>query len=282
MSGKAFPPYSVLMSVYSGENAGNLRCAVSSMLDQTVRPDQFVIVCDGPLGYALDAVLSDFVNADTEGLFDIVRLPENVGLGRALGAGLDACRNEYVARMDSDDIAFPKRCELQLDAVIAHKLQLISGYVLEFTGDTSNVVSMRKVPATQEGIIEFSKRRNPFNHPCVMFEKSAVLKAGGYQDLYRLEDYYLWVRMLAGGCRAANVAQPILYMRADEGMYSRRGGVAYGVSQMKLLKYMRSTGYIGTWGFILMSVARFILSIVPTSLRHVVYGKVARENPENG
>lgn len=277
MSGNGLPPYSVLMSVYSGESADNLRCAVSSMLNQTVRPDQFVVVCDGPLGDDLDTVLSDFVNTDAEGLFDVVRLPKNVGLGRALSAGLDACRNKYVARMDSDDIAFLNRCELQLDAVVAHKLQLISGYVLEFAGDTSNVVSMRKVPATQEEIVEFSKRRNPFNHPCVMFEKAAVLKAGGYQDLYRLEDYYLWVRMLADGCRVANVAQPILYMRSDEGMYGRRGGIAYGVSQMKLLNYMRSTGYIGIWGFVLMSAVRFVLSIVPTSLRRTIYSKVARE-----
>lgn len=277
MSGSVLPPYSVLMSVYSGECPDNLRCSVSSMLDQTVRPDQFVIVCDGPLGYALDAVLSDFVNADAEGLFDIVRLPKNVGLGRALSAGLDVCRNEYVARMDSDDIAFPTRCELQLNAVVAHKLQLVSGYVLEFAGDASNVISMRKVPVTQEEIIEFSKKRNPFNHPCVMFEKAVVLNAGGYRDLYRLEDYYLWVRMLAGGCRAANVPQPILYMRSDEGMYSRRGGVAYGVSQVMLFKYMRSIGYIGIWDFVLMSAVRFTLSIIPTFLRRAIYGNFARE-----
>lgn len=277
MSGNTLPPYSVLMSVYSGESADNFRSAVSSMLNQTVCPDQFVIVCDGPLGDDLDAVLSDFVDADEAGLFDVVRLPKNVGLGKALSAGLDVCRNDYVARMDSDDIAFPDRCELQLKAVVAHKLQLISGYVLEFASDTSNVVSMRKVPANQEEIIKFSKKRNPFNHPCVMFEKTAVLNAGSYQDLYRLEDYYLWVRMLAGGCRAANVPQPILYMRSDEGMYGRRGGIAYGISQVKLLRYMRSTGYIGTRDFVLMSAVRFALSIVPTFLRRAIYGRVARE-----
>ena len=277
MSGNTLPPYSVLMSVYSGESADNFRSAVSSMLNQTVCPDQFVIVCDGPLGDDLDAVLSDFMDADEAGLFDVVRLPKNVGLGKALSAGLDVCRNDCVARMDSDDIAFPDRCELQLEAVVAHKLQLISGYVLEFASDTSNVVSMRKVPANQEEIIEFSKKRNPFNHPCVMFEKTAVLNAGSYQDLYRLEDYYLWVRMLAGGCRAANVPQPILYMRSDEGMYGRRGGIAYGISQVKLLRYMRSTGYIGTRDFVLMSAVRFALSIVPTFLRRAIYGRVARE-----
>ena len=217
------------------------------------------------------------MDADEAGLFDVVRLPKNVGLGKALSAGLDVCRNDYVARMDSDDIAFPDRCELQLEAVAAHKLQLISGYVLEFASDTSNVVSMRKVPANQEEIIKFSKKRNPFNHPCVMFEKTAVLNAGSYQDLYRLEDYYLWVRMLAGGCRAANVPRPILYMRSDEGMYGRRGGIAYGISQVKLLRYMRSTGYIGTRDFVLMSAVRFALSIVPTFLRRAIYGRVARE-----
>ena len=110
-----------------------------------------------------------------------------------------------------------------------------------------------------------------------MFEKSAVLKAGGYRDLYRLEDYYLWIRMLSNGCRAANISQPILYMRSDEGMYKRRGGVAYGVSQLKLLKYMRVTGYISAWNFVSMSLVRLALSIVPTSLRRTAYSVVARE-----
>lgn len=277
MSVKSYPPYSVLMSVYAGERPDNFRRAVLSMLEQTVRPEQFVIVCDGPLGEELDAVLSGFVGEDHGGVFDVIRLSKNVGLGRALNVGLDACRNGYVARMDSDDVAFPNRCELQLNEVITHRLQLISGYVLEFAGEPDNVVSMRKVPTTREEIVEFSKWRNPFNHPCVMFEKAAVLSAGSYRDLYRLEDYYLWVRMLSAGCRAANLAQPILYMRSDEGMYGRRGGVAYGKSQVKLLKYMRKTGYIGVVDFAFMSAVRFTLSVVPTSLRRAIYGKVARE-----
>lgn len=277
MNGNTFPQYSVLMSVYSGEKPANFREAVMSMLKQTVRPSQFVIVCDGPLGDSLDSVLDDFVKADSDDLFDVIRLNENVGLGRALSAGLAACCNEYVARMDSDDIAFPERCELQLNEMVKNHLQLISGFVLEFAGDTNNVISIRKVPTTQKEIIEFSKKRNPFNHPCVMFEKAAVLKVGGYQDMYRLEDYYLWVRMLADGCRAANIAQPVLYMRSDEGMYGRRGGVAYGCAQVKLLKYMKSTGYIGALDLIIMGAARFVLSIVPTSLRRAIYGKFARE-----
>lgn len=271
------PSYSVLMSVYSGERPDNFSSAVSSMLDQTVPPDQFVIVCDGPLGDELNTVLDGFLKADTSGLFDVVRLRENMGLGKALSLGLDACRNDYIARMDSDDIAFSNRCELQLAEMANCNLQLISGTVLEFAGDTDNVISARKVPATQSEIISFSKKRNPFNHPCVMFEKSAVLKAGGYRDLYRLEDYYLWIRMLSNGCRAANISQPILYMRSDEGMYKRRGGVAYGVSQLKLLKYMRVTGYISAWNFVSMSLVRLALSIVPTSLRRTAYSVVARE-----
>ncbi len=72
---------------------------------------------------------------------------------------------------------------------------------------------LRVLPRTSEEILQYAKKRNPFNHPCMMFRREAVLHAGNYQDFPGFEDYYLWVRMLRKGCKGYNVQEVILDMR---------------------------------------------------------------------
>ena len=270
------PPYSVLMSVYSKEKPDYFQQAIMSMLSQTEPPSQFVIVCDGPLTSELEKVLSRFIEDDADNLFEIVRLEHNSGLGQALNAGLQKCSYRYVARMDSDDVSVSDRCERQLREMEAKGLQLISGSVIEFSGSIDNAISIREVPLESLQILEFAKKRNPFNHPGVMFDKEAVESVGGYQPFYLLEDYYLWIRMLISGCKARNLSTPVVYMRADEGMYVRRGGIKYVKSQLRLLRYMKSVGLITWYELLLMAVIRTISCIVPSWLRKQLYGVFVR------
>ncbi|MCF0141995.1 MAG: glycosyltransferase, partial [Parasporobacterium sp.] len=129
--------YSVLMSTYAKDDAAFLKAAVSSMLLQSVAPDEFVLVCDGPLSEDLDNVIAEFKGNP---VFKIVRLGKNSGLGIALNEGLKYCTNELVARMDSDDLASPYRCELQLKAFEEDpELTFTGGAVEEFTGAAVNV-----------------------------------------------------------------------------------------------------------------------------------------------
>lgn len=214
--------YSVLMLVYRGEEASNFRQAIQSMLDQTVRTDDFVIVCDGPLTAELDAVLEDFVSR-YPGLFRIVRLPENVGEGLAGNPGVRACRNELVAKMDSDDISVPDRCEKQLARFAANpELKLVGGVIEEFDNQTGNVISVRITPERNDEIRRFARRRSPFNNVTVMFRKSAVLETGGYRDLRRGTDYDMYLRMLINGCTAENLPDTLVKVRVDAGDYHRR------------------------------------------------------------
>ena len=191
--------YSVLMSVYAKENPEYLRESIESIWNQTVKTDDFWVVCDGPLTKELDAVLEENQKAHKE-VFHLLRLKENVGLGRALNEGLKCCKNEAVARMDSDDIACKDRCEKQL-RVLEEGIDIVSGTVVEFEKDILHCKAKRTLPLSKEEILKFAGRRNPFNHPCVMYRKEAVEKAGGYQHFYLFEDYYLWVRMLRKGCK---------------------------------------------------------------------------------
>ena len=143
--------YSVLMSVYAKENAAYFSDAVESMLHQSCPPDQFVLVCDGPLTPGLDEAIQRFTASRDGGLFRVLRLPENVGLGRALQAGLPLCDHDLVARMDSDDLALPLRMEHQLALMAADpELAAVGGQIAEFTGAPDNIQGYRIVPTSPE------------------------------------------------------------------------------------------------------------------------------------
>ena len=269
--------YSVLMSVYHKEKPEYFRTAVQSMMDQTVKADEFVIVCDGPLTEELEKTLSWAQDALKERL-KIVRMPVNGGLGKALNEGLRHVKNDLVARMDTDDVSLTNRCEMQLEAFCLHpEISVLSGVIEEFSEDVSIVTARRVLPETHEAICEFAKKRNPFNHPCVMFKKSAVERAGGYQDMLLLEDYYLWVRMLLNGEKGMNLQTPLLRMRAGYSMYKRRGGMKYIMSQIRLFSFMREKGMISHFEFIKSVLLRTMSSLVPSKIRHFLFVSFLRK-----
>lgn len=267
--------YSVLMSVYYKENPEYLREAMQSMFDQTVPTNDFVLVCDGPLTKGLDSVIEKMQKEHSE--LHVVRLRENGGLGNALNYGMKFCKNELIARMDSDDISYLNRCERQLEIFQKmKKVSICSGTIKEFVENKECVENMRVLPEKNWEIILYAKRRNPFNHPCVMYKKSDVLAAGGYQDFFLLEDYYLWVRMLLNDCQGYNLQEPLLWMRTGSELYKRRGGWKYVQSQGKLFRYMKVYGLIGNiecWRSLCM---RSIGAMIPNKIREMIYKNILR------
>ena len=269
--------YSILMSVYYKEKPEYFRAAIQSMIDQTKKSNDFVIVCDGPLTDELEKVLLWAKDTLREGL-QIVRLSQNCGLGSALNAGLERVKNELVARMDSDDVSLENRCEMQLNAFEEHpEISVMSGTVEEFTDNVENITARRVLPEKHAEILAFSKMRNPFNHPCVMFKKSAVERAGGYQDMHFLEDYYLWVRMLLNGEKGMNLKIPLLRMRAGFDMYRRRGGVKYAVMQIRLFSFMRKNGMISRMQFLKNACVRICSALIPARVRQYLFIKLLRK-----
>ena len=268
--------YSVLMSVYYKEKPSFLNQAIESIQSQTLPTDDFVLVCDGPLNEELDAAIA--VKQQEMGTsLNVIRLAKNGGLGNALNEGIRHCKNELVARMDSDDIAYPDRCEKQLAVFDTHpEVSICSGIVEEFTTDPRVVDTRRVPPETNEDIIEFAKKRNPFNHPCVMYKKTAVEAVGSYQDFYLLEDYYLWLRMLMAGYQGYNIQEPLLHMRAGSDMYKRRAGWKYAKTQVRLFRYMRDQGFIGNGQYIKSCVIRSGSALAPNWLRKFMFGRLLR------
>lgn len=268
--------FSVLLSLYHKESPTFLSLSLDSVLHQTLLPDEVVLVKDGPLTAELDAIVSDY--ATRHPILKVVPLPQNQGLGKALNEGLKHCSYDLVARMDTDDIAKPDRFEKQMKVFAEHpELDLVGAWIDEFEGTPQHVLSVRKVPETSKEIREYCQKRCPVNHPVVMFRKSAVQAAGGYQHFPLFEDYYLWVRMLKNGAKFYNIQESLLYFRTSPDMFKRRGGWKYAMDELRFQSVMRKIEMIG-WKRFLMNVAvRFPGRVIPNSLRGFLYKKLMRK-----
>lgn len=275
MSENALSPYSVLMSVYAKDRPEYLDAAIASMAAQTVPFRDMVVVCDGPLTDGLDAVLSEWGRELGERMI-VHHLSENGGLGAALAAGMPLCHCDVVARMDADDMSRPGRCELLLEKMAAEGLDLIGGAIEEFDREPGDMGSVREVPLLQADIEKGLKRRNPFNHMSVMFDRHMVEGAGGYQPFPWMEDYWLWARMIAGGCRCANVPDVLVDVRTGDGMYARRSNTAYLKSQVRFFSELRKLGLIGRFDQAKAVAERTIATMLPAGMVKAVYNKVLR------
>lgn len=273
--------FSVLLPVYCKDKPEYLEQAISSILVQTVPPDEVVLVKDGPLSEDLDSLIEKFVQ-NNNGLFKLLTLEKNVGLGEALRQGLDCCSNNIVARMDADDLSVPARFEKQIEVLAADpELDLIGSYIAEFEESIKNIKSVRTVPLLVNEIRSYAKHRNPMNHVTVMFKKSAVLEAGGYKSLQGFEDYYLWMRMMAKGCKMYNIPLVLVLVRVDN-MIERRGGVDYIKSEKKLQRDFLESGYINLSEYIFNSIVRQVTRIIPSRTRKFVYTKILRKKYREG
>lgn len=262
--------FSVLIAVYAKELPQNLQQSLESIFRQELMPDEVVLVEDGPLTDALEQVVTE--TADKHQELHIVRLPENIGLGLALQEGLQHCRYDIVARMDSDDIAHPQRFSKEMAWLEAHpETDIVGSWVDEFSGDPSQVISTRRLPETHEEILRFSRYRNPMNHPTVMMRKEAVLRAGNYQHCPLFEDYDLWVRMLKTGSRFHNLQESLLYFRMTPQMFSRRGGRHYIRQEIHFQQRMYHMGHIGFFRFLGNCIVRVGMRLLPNRWRKYGY-----------
>ena len=270
--------FSVLLPVYGGDTAAFFRRAIESVtVKQTLPPGELVIAVDGPVGPGIREVLDACAAGDLTGgvPVTIVALPENVGLARALEAGLARCAHEIVARADADDVSLPHRFERQVPLVEAG-FDLISSSIVEFEDDESATGLVRSFPTEAAEIAALARFQDPFNHPAVVYRRTAVTDAGGYRHLDKMEDYWLFVRMIAAGSRIANVAEPLVLYRVGAGAYARRGGWTLFRSELRLQRRMLRTGFTTPAQFARNVVVRGLWRYVPTDIRRRAYAAFTR------
>lgn len=271
-----YPKFSVLMSLYIKEKAEYFDECMKSMLHQTVLPDEIVIVFDGPISESLRITVGKYKKMKP-GWIKIIENKKNKGLGLALADGVPACTYELIARMDTDDIAREDRFEKQLQMFINDpKLDICGSHIIEFEGSIDNVLSKRKVPIKHKDIAEYQKQRSAFNHMTVMYKKSAVLKAGNYEDCPLMEDDMLWIRMLIAGAKCENIDDYLVYARTGYSMIERRGGWSYYKKYRNGRKRILATGYISNWDCYKTVGIQFIVALVPRKIRLFIFTKILR------
>lgn len=267
-------PFSVLASVYYKEKPEYLRAALNSVVEQTVKPSEIVLVEDGELTDELYAVVDEFSSTHKE-LLKRVKLEKNSGLGVALAKGLVECSNELIARADTDDICRNDRFELQLKEFESDpQLDVCGSHVLEFEDNVDRIVAKRSVPLADADIKKYQKKRDGFNHVSVMFKKSAVLKAGNYKPCPLMEDTLLWVNMFNSAAKGKNIDDCLVYVRIGKNMYERRGGLSYYKKYKEGRKAVLKTGYISRWDYFCSLFAQFAVAIMPNKIRGFIFKKI--------
>jgi len=269
--------FSVALSVYKNDNPNYFDLALESItIKQTVKPNEIVLVVDGPVPSEINQVIKKY-SSIFENL-KVIRLKANKGLGNALKVAVDNCSFDLIARMDSDDISVSTRFEEQLKYFRKNPtIDIVGGDIAEFIDNEKNVVAKRKVPTTNDDIREYMKERCAMNHVSVMFKKQSILAAGGYMDWFWNEDYYLWIRMWLNDSVFANTGTVLVNVRVGNEMYQRRGGIQYFKSEKGLQKYMLKNTMINKKIYYKNVLKRFIVQILlPNKIRGFVFKKFAR------
>ncbi|MDQ3308062.1 MAG: glycosyltransferase [Actinomycetota bacterium] len=271
--------FSLLMSVWGGDDPRYLETAFRSVVqDQTLPPDDVVLVQDGPVSSLLAETITGLIH-ESPVPTTLLALQDNVGLGQALDQGMAACAHDIVARMDADDIALPHRFEVQVP-MIAAGVDLLGSSMLEFGTGPDDIVGRRVPPIAPDDIIAYARFHQPFHHPTVVYRRSAVQAAGGYRHLALMEDYLLFAKMIKRDVRVANVAEPLVLYRVGAGAYARRGGVALLKSEWALQRRMHEMGFTSRPQFARNVVVRGGYRLVPEAIRKAAYRRIIARKGE--
>lgn len=262
-----YPCFSVAMSVYAGDVPEQLREALSSVCNQSYKPNEIFVVIDGPISDELEDVMTEY--SERYGNFTFYRFEENKGLGIALQTIVEKCKYDLIIRMDSDDISAPGRFKKLLDAYCEEPVDVLGSWTLGFVGDieTGRVSAARK-KLTHDEIVRMLPHKTPMSHVSVLFRREAVLKAGNYQHLFYHEDYYLWARMIQAGCTFRNIPEYLVYVRLGENQAKRHGGVRYFKAGHFLRRFMLKNRLMTRKEFVEETILRVVYQLLLTpSLR---------------
>lgn len=268
--------FSVLMSLYSKEKPYYFETALKSVFDQTVAPDQVVLVLDGPIGEELQSVVDKY--AEKYHSLDLFPQERNQGLSTALNIGLEKCRNEIVFRMDTDDVCYNNRFERTLQEYQKYPdLELVGSYATMIDEEGKEINSMA-APTSQEDIYR-KVWTCPFIHPTVSFKKSALLCAGSYNSNSgpRQDDYELWFRCVEHGLKCKNIDEPLLYYRFFKDGIKR--------NNLKVGWWRAKVGIKGAWRCKCSPIAfigvcyPLVRACMPLFIREKMYNVANKVNP---
>lgn len=271
-------PISVLIATHEAQEPRFLHAALKSIWGQTSLPHEVVLVVDGPVGSGQWRVIDEF-RTGAPVRFEIIQRSENGGLGRAFADGLGACTQEFVARMDADDVALPERLRVQFEYLRDHpELDLLASWHTEIDADGQDALRIKKTPSDHAAISRTLRWRCVISHPTVMFRRASVEAVGGYRPLRLNEDWDLYLRLVGSNFRLGAVQQPLVQVRLGN-QSKRRGGIGLVRREVRLRRDWLRQGYISRAEFVALTVAYAAWRLVPAAVRRRLYFFV-RDRPD--
>jgi len=207
--------FTVMLPVWRKDDPALLSRALESIFRNSLQPAEVLVCQDGPIPDALSEIINRWP----------VRVTMNhgrPGLHHNLNAALSMVRSPWIARADADDINHPDRFRLQVAAVADGTIDVLGSGIEEI--DTGGRSRRKPMPTGHHEILRMARTRNPINHNTAFVRTAALRAVGGYPDIWRREDYGLWLTMLASGYRFGNVPDALVEMNLGETFYQRRSG----------------------------------------------------------
>lgn len=270
--------FSVLCSIYHKENPSHFHECMQSIWDnQTLKPTEIVLIEDGPLTPQLDQVIQQW-QVKLGDVLRVTKLAQNVGTGKAKNIGLQQCSYEIVCIVDTDDISVSNRFERQVEFLNTKTdVVIVGGQIIEFTEDTDNPSGMRKVPLQHDVLYHFAQRQSPFNNMTIAYRRSKILEVGGYYHHLWMEDYNLFLRVIAHGCKIENLEEVLVYARIDNGMHARRKGIEYIKSEKQLLDLKKQLKLQSPVHANILFLIRSAFRLLPSGILGMVYNNFLRK-----
>lgn len=250
---------------------------MASLLQQTSEPEYIHLLANPCIsGTSLQKRAETY-----EATHKQVTLEEPAGTmnrGALLRKGVERASVDLIAILDCGDLAVPTRFETQRAQMDSGNFDVVGGYIAEFDQRPGSPSAIRIVPTDSEAITSFAKYRSPMNHSTALFSRDAVLEIGNYKPLQRMEDYDLWMRLLANGKRLLNMPMVLTNVHAGSGLYTRRGGVRYSLDEMRVIhSFYAEYGMLSFPELIGCLAVRTPVRLLPNTLRKIIYRRGLRD-----
>ena len=270
--------FSVLISIYYKELPEHFNACMTSIWDdQTLKPSEIIMIEDGPLTSDLNMMISHW-QAKLGDILKITKHPQNVGTGKAKNIGLQKCSNEIVCIVDTDDISVTYRFEKQINELMLDpELVILGGQITEFIENIDSPSGMRRVPLKNLELCNYAKRQSPFNNMTIAYRKTKIIEVGGYQHHLWMEDYNLFLRVIARGYKIQNLPDVLVYARIDNGMHARRKGYEYIKSEKQLLNLKKELKLQSPIHANMLFLIRSAFRLIPSSILGKFYNIFLRK-----
>ncbi|MCH7296581.1 glycosyltransferase [Acinetobacter higginsii] len=270
--------FSVLSSIYHKESPVHFNACMESIWDmQTLRPTEIILVEDGPLTPELNKVIEQWQNKLGD-ILCVKKLEKNFGTGKAKNIGLKECAYDLVCIVDTDDICAPDRFKKQIDFLNENpNVSILGGQIFEFIENIENPTGIRSVPLSHKDLKNYAKKQSPFNNMTIAYRKAHILDVGGYHHHLWMEDYNLFLRVIAKGYQVQNLSDILVYARIDNGMHGRRKGLEYIKSEKKLLDLKKELKLQDPIHANIVFLLRSVFRLLPSTMLGKIYNNFLRK-----